>query len=135
MDPSSFMDSITGVVVVAMIFAVPILATIATMVIVLAAISRSHRERMKMIEQGMMPAPPKKRTGNYYGLLIAGAIILAFGLALLVAALASRSGDLEGGLIFGFVGLAMLGSFIFIRASRKKEQPPTSNDQPFPPTS
>ncbi len=133
MDPSSFMDSVTGIVVVAMIFAVPILAVIATLVIVLAAVNRSHKERMKMIEQGMMPAPPKKRTGNYYGLLITGAVLLGFGLAMVVLSLVSTEGEWEPGLIFGFIGLALLGCFVFIRANRKKEITAVPPDQSLPP--
>jgi len=133
MDPSSFMDSVTGVVVVAMIFAVPILAVLATLIIVTVAINRSHKERMKMIEQGMVPAPPKKRTGNYYPLLITGAILTAFGLAMVVLALVSPEGDWEPGLIFGFVGLALLACFSFIRANRKKDSPAVPPDRQLPP--
>ena len=36
-----------------------------------------------MIERGMTPPPPRQQPGRYYGLLIAGAILFAFGLAML----------------------------------------------------
>jgi len=129
MNPASVINSFTGVVAVVMVFAIPLMAIIATLAIVFAAINRRHRERMKMIEQGMMPAPPKKRTGNYYALLITGAVLLAFGLGLFVAALASDAGDFEAGLIFGFVGLGLLASFVIIRIMRRKERQ-AQNDVP-----
>jgi hypothetical protein len=120
-DPSVFFDSVTGMVIVAIIFAVPIISVIAALAIVLAVVNRRHRERMKMIEQGMMPPPPRQQPGRYYGLLIAGAILFAFGLALFAGELASRGTDFEGGFIFGFIGLAMLACFAIIRTARKNE--------------
>ena len=119
MDPSAFIDSATGMVIVAIIFAVPIISVIAAMAIILAVVNRRHKERMKMIEQGMMPPPPRAQKGNYYGLLITGAILFAFGLALFAAALAGQENDYTGGFIFGFVGLAMLACFAIIRVARK----------------
>jgi len=131
-DPSSFLNSVTGIVVVAIVFAVPIISVIAAMAIVLAVVNRRHKERMKMIEQGMMPPPPRKQKGNYYGLLITGAIFFAFGLALFSAGLASQGNDFEGGFIFGFIGLAMLACFAIIRVARKSE-PADGTDTGKPP--
>ena len=112
----------------------PIISVIAVMAIVLSVVNRRHRERMKMIEQGMMPPPPRKQKGNYNGLLIAGAILFAFGLALLAGALASRGTDFTGGFIFAFIGLAMLACFAIIRAARKNEPADkTDIDRPEPP--
>ncbi len=133
MDPSSFVNSVTGIAVVAIVFAVPIIAVIAVLAIILAVVNRRHKERMKMIEQGMMPPPPRKQKGNYYGLLIAGAIIFAFGLALFAAALAGATKDFEGGFIFGFVGLAMLACFAIIRLARKNEPTDRIEDHPSSP--
>jgi hypothetical protein len=133
-DPSAFANSITGMIAVVMVFAVPIIAVIAVLAIIMAVVGRRHKERMKMIEQGMMPPPPRKQKGNYYGLLITGAIFLAFGLALFAAELASKGNDFGGGFIFGFIGLAMLACFAIIRVARKKEpadQP--ENHPPAPP--
>ncbi|MCX6842393.1 MAG: hypothetical protein NTX53_08960 [candidate division WOR-3 bacterium] len=121
MNPSAFLNTFTGIFAIAMVFAVPIISVIAAMAIILAVVNRRHRERMKMIEQGMMPPPPRKQKGNYYGLLITGAIFLAFGLALFVAELAGGGKVDEGGLIFGFIGLAMLACFAIIRVARKNE--------------
>jgi hypothetical protein len=139
-DPSSFFNSITGIVVVAIVFAVPIISVIAAMAIVLTVVNRRHKERMKMIEQGMIPPPPRKQAGRYFGLLIAGAILFAFGLALFAGELAGRGNDFEGGFIFGFIGLAMLACFAVIRTARKNEpadktdpgkpEPPPSPPQP-----
>jgi Domain of unknown function (DUF6249) len=121
MDPSSVINSFTGVVAVIMIFGIPIVTTALIAAVILSVAGKRHKERMKMIEQGMVPPPPRKQRGNYYGLLIAGAIVFAFGLALLAGDLATRGGDPEGGLIFSFVGAAMLITFAIIRAYRKKE--------------
>ncbi len=121
MDPASIMSSVTGVVAVVMIFGIPIITTILIAAVILSVAGKKHKERMKMIEQGMIPPPPRKRKGNYYGLLISGAVIAAFGLALLVGELAARGGDLEGGLLFTFVGAALLITFIIIRMMRKNE--------------
>jgi len=102
------------------------------MAIVLAVVNRRHKERMKMIEQGMMPPPPRKQKGNYYGLMITGAIFFAFGLALFAAGLASQGNDFEGGFIFGFIGLALLACFAIIRVARKNE-PADGTDSGKPP--
>jgi drug/metabolite transporter (DMT)-like permease len=120
MDYNSLSSSFGGMAIVAIVFAPTIIAIIATMAIILAVVNRRHKERMKMIEQGMMPPPPRKPKGNYNGLMITGAIFFAFGLALFVAELA-RGKVSEGGLIFGFIGLAMLGCFATIRAGRKND--------------
>jgi len=131
MDPANFVNSVTGIVVVAMTFAVPIIAIIATMAVIMAVVGRRHKERMKMIEQGMMPPPPRKQKGNYYGLLITGAILFAFGLALFAGELAGRGRDYTGGFIFGFIGLAMLACFAIIRVARKNE--PADRIDAYPP--
>ena len=134
MDPSTLSDLLKGGLFWGLVFATPIISVVAATTIILAAINRRHKERMKMIEQGMMPPPPRQQKGNYNGLLIAGAILLAFGLALLAGALASRGNDFTGGFIFGFIGLAMLACFAIIRAARKNE-PADKTDacQPPPP--
>jgi len=130
-NPSAIIDSATGIVVVALIFAVPIIAVIAAFAITLSVVNRRHKERMKMIEQGMMPPPPRKQKGNYYGLMITGAIFFAFGLALFAGELASRGNDFMGGFLFGFIGLAMLACFAIIRVARKNE--PAENSGAYPP--
>jgi hypothetical protein len=120
------------VVIVAIVFAVPIIAVIAAMAIILSVVNRRHKERMKMIEQGMMPPPPRKQKGNNHGLLITGAIFSAFGLALVAGELASRGNDFKGGFIFGFIGLALLACFAIILVARKNE-PADKTDSYLPP--
>lgn len=126
MDPSSILGSFTGVVAVAMIFGLPIVAVVGAFVIAIVASQKKHRERMKMIEQGLVPPERHRRTGNFYVLLILGAILFAFGLALTCAELASRGGDLQGGFIFAFVGLALLVCFVVVRVLRRKEPSATA---------
>jgi hypothetical protein len=132
--PTSFIESATGVVAIVMIFGIPIIAIIAALAIVMSVVNRRHKERMKMIEQGMIPPPPRRQKGNYYGLMITGAIFFAFGLALFAGELASRGNDFTGGFLFGFIGLAMLACFAVIRVARKNE--PADNcetGKPAPP--
>jgi hypothetical protein len=134
-NPSAYLNTFTGIFAIAMVFAVPIISVIAVLAIVLSVVNRRHRERMKMIEQGMMPPPPRKQTGNYNGLLITGAIFSAFGLALVAGELAGGGKDLTGGFIFGFIGLAMLACFAIIRSARKNEPPDiTDSGKPEPPS-
>ena len=121
MNPSAYLNTFTGIFAIAMVFAVPIISVIAVLAIVLSVVNRRHKERMKMIEQGMMPPPPRKQKGSYHGLLITGAIFSAFGLALVAGELASRGNDLKGGFIFAFIGLALLACFAIIRVAQKKE--------------
>jgi hypothetical protein len=108
-----------GMVAVIGVFLIPIVAIVFAMLVGLNASNHRHIERMKMIEAGMMPPQPKPKAG--YGLLVWGAILFAFGLALLIAELAKGGGDLEGGLIFGLIGLAMLGIFAYRRHLSAKE--------------
>jgi drug/metabolite transporter (DMT)-like permease len=130
-NPSAYLNTFTGIFAIAMVFAVPIISVITVLAIVLAVVNRRHKERMKMIEQGMMPPPPRKQKGNHNGLLITGAIFFAFGLALVAGELASRGNDFKGGFIFAFIGLAMLACFAIIRAARKNE--PADNTDSFQP--
>jgi hypothetical protein len=127
MDPSSFVNSITGVVAVVMIFAIPIVTTALIAAVILSVAGKRHKERMKMIEQGMMPPPPRKTRG--YALLGWGAVSAAFGLALLVAQLAAGSvADLEGGFIFLFVGAALIIVWL-IRHNNQQQEPESDEPQ------
>jgi len=129
MNPADMMAPIAGIVAIVMIFAIPILAIVTTMVLLLVAIKNRNRERMKMIEQGIMPPPAtSRRTGNFYALLITGAVMFALGIGLFVASLLSGSSDIEGGLIFGLIGLALLLCFVFIRVVKKRKQVSTEID-------
>ncbi|OYD17360.1 hypothetical protein CH330_00450, partial [candidate division WOR-3 bacterium JGI_Cruoil_03_51_56] len=69
MEPFNFMESLTGVAAVTMSLAIPIIAIVAAMVISLVSLRNRNRERMKMIEQGIIPPSPKKKQSTYYGLL------------------------------------------------------------------
>jgi hypothetical protein len=116
------MNSFTGVVAVILIFGIPILAIIATLAIVLGALKYRHRQRMRMIEQGMMPAPPKARKGNWYALLISGSILFAFGIGMFLVGALTDEAEMEPGLVFGCIGLAMLACFVVIRVLNKKRR-------------
>jgi preprotein translocase subunit YajC len=137
MGPTEVLGSAVGGFVVFMVFAVPIVAIIAIMAIIMTMSTKRHRERMKMIEQGLVPASPKKSRRSY-ALLGWGAVLLAFGLALTVGMLVSGDPDeLTPGLMFGFIGLAMIIVHFVIAGQRKREEPPDNNgrtDNPPPQT-
>ena len=116
MDVASFMSSFTGILTVAMTLSIPVVAIVAVMIVILTMARNRNRERMKMIEQGILPPPPKKKTGHYYHLLVWGAILFAFGLAMTIAELVAHSGSITAGLVFGLIGLALLVCFLVIRA-------------------
>lgn len=103
--------SAAGLVAVIGVFLIPIVAIVFAMLVGLNASNHRHIERMKMIEAGMMPPQPKRKTG--YALLVWGAILFAFGLALLISEVVQGGKDIQGGLIFGLIGLAMLGIFAY----------------------
>ncbi len=138
MDPSEVLNSMTDVVAVVMIFGIPIITTALIAAVVLSVAGKRHKERMKMIEQGMMPPPPPRKAQGY-ALLGWGAVSAAVGLALLVAELVSGSlKDLEGGFIFLFVGAALIivwlirynaqqGEPVADQSSRSASQPPPSS--------
>jgi Ca2+/Na+ antiporter len=136
MDPSSILNSFTGVVAVVMIFGLPIVTTALIAGLILSIAGKRHRERMKMIEQGMIPPPTRRRTGNFYALIITGAILLPFGLAILIPALLSHDGDIGGGLMFSLVGLSLIVVYAYLRMIRRKEgtpeSPPTNSEPPAP---
>lgn len=132
MTTEAFFSSITGIVAIVMIFGLPIIAILATLVIVMAASRARHRERMKMIEQGIVPpAPARRRAGNYYPLLITGAVFFTFGLGMGLVSLVSDEAELEPGFIFGSVGLGLLVTFIIIRVmNRRQQQAPPAEPPP-----
>jgi uncharacterized membrane protein HdeD (DUF308 family) len=134
-DPSAILNSLTGVVAVVMLFAVPIVTTALIAAVILSVAGKRHKERLKMIEQGMIPPPPRKTRG--YALLGWGAVSAALGLALLVAQLAARSlDDLAGGFIFLFVGAAMIIVWLIRHNNQRRElvadEPPKSVTQTPP---
>jgi hypothetical protein len=123
----SFFSPITGIVAVVMLFGLPIIAILATLLIILISGRARHLERMKMIEQGIAPpAPTRRRTGNYYALLITGTIFFTFGLGMGLVSLISDEAELEPGFIFGSVGLGMLVTFVIIRVLNRRQQQRTA---------
>jgi hypothetical protein len=128
------MGGFVGGLAVFMLFALPIAAIVGTLIIIGMGIRRRHHERMKMIEQGILPPPPRKRKGNYFALLITGAILFAFGIGMFLVGNISEEGDMTPGLIFGFVGLAMITCFIIIRRLNRKERESLEADNARPQT-
>jgi hypothetical protein len=129
MDPKSFLDSFGGVVAVIGTLAVPIVGLSLLAYVLSSSMTKRHVERMKMIESGLVPPKPR-RSRNWFPLLITGAIFTAFGLAMTIVGL--RGGDeVEPGLIFGLIGLALLGCFAYIRRAQRSTLEP--QDRPHLP--
>jgi len=114
-DPNEIIGSFTGGLAVFMIFIMPIAAIVGTLIVIGVGIRSRHRERMRMIEQGILPPPPRQRKGNYYALLITGVIFLAFGIGMTLLGLIGHDDQYEPGIIFGSTGLGMVVCFIVIR--------------------
>jgi hypothetical protein len=92
------------------------LPTAGTVAVILTIARNRHRERMKMIEQGIVPpAALSRRTGNFYSLLIVGAVVFALGTGLLVAGLVNGKPVSGPGTVFGLAGLAMVACFVVVR--------------------
>jgi preprotein translocase subunit YajC len=138
MNPTDVLGPAVGGLVVFMVFAVPIVAIIAVMAVIMTLSTKRHRERMKMIEQGLVPTTTPKKSRRSYALIGWGAVLLAFGLALTVGMLISGDPDeLTPGLMFGFIGLAMIIVHFVIASQRKREELPDNNgraDNPPPQT-
>lgn len=129
---AAVIESLAAPLAVTLALGLPIIGILAGLVLILVIARNRHRERMKMIEQGMLP-PQRTRTGNYYPLLITGAILFAFGLGLFLLQLLSPKPDFDGAFILGFPGLAMLACFIIIRKLRGKRPDATPPGQtPLP---
>lgn len=100
-----FSETLVAVVAVFSIFALPL---ITAMVLILKKLSSTHKERMGLIQQGIIPPnePKRKSTPNRYRSLRNGVLLIALGV----------------GLIVGFLGANYLpmsedNSFLFVTAS------------------
>ena len=100
-----FSETLVAVVAVFSIFALPL---ITAMVLILKKLSSTHKERMGLIQQGIIPPnePKRKSTPNRYRSLRNGIILFALGI----------------GIIAGFLGTNYLvigedNPFLFIIAS------------------
>jgi hypothetical protein len=97
-----------------------------------------HKERLAMIEQGLMPADAVKPRNNGKGTLAWGIGIAAFGLALLCGlsplvfkaasdpyiSIASAAPSLLPGLVILFMGLALIIIYFVTRPATPDESPP-----------
>ena len=103
------MDDLAGIIAIISIFALPM---ITAMVLIFKKISSTHKERMGMIEQGIIPPnepkrkPKQQSTPNRYVSLRNGIILVTLGI----------------GFIVGFLGIQYLvigeeNPFFFLAAS------------------
>ena len=78
------LDSLVAVVAVLSIFALPL---IVALIILVKKIGSSHRERLGLIEQGIIPPNESKRKSNpnRYRSLRNGVILIALGIGILVS--------------------------------------------------
>ena len=133
MDPKTFFDSAGGVTAIMGAFAVPFVFAIVAAIIVLSVTRKRHVERMKMIEAGLVP--PYRRARSIYGLLVVGAVFTAIGLALALSRVITGERDIEGPMVMGFMGLAFLGCFAYIRKQPRDDERPAPPPDTRPPKS
>lgn len=119
---AAVIESLAAPLAVTLALGMPIIGILAGLVLILVIARNRHRERMKMIEQGLLPPQPG-RTGNYYALLITGIILFTLGLGLFLLQLFTPKPDFGGAFILGFPGLGMLACFIIIRKLNRKPRP------------
>ena len=99
------MKDLAGIIAIISIFALPM---ITAMVLILKKLNSTHKERMGMIQQGIIPPnePKRKSTPNRYRSLRNGVILISLGI----------------GIIFGFLGTNYLiigeeNPFLFVAAT------------------
>ncbi len=84
-----FMEGLVAVISVISIFALPL---ITALILILKKIKSTHKERMGLIEQGIIPPnePKRKRTPNRYVSLRNGIVLIALGIGLIVGFLGTN---------------------------------------------
>ena len=98
-----------------------ILVPLAAICVAIVAIYTEHRQKMAMIEKGIKPEELRRAEApRPEGLLIAGSILIAIGLAFLLAQIL---GELTKwlyvpGFFFLFVGKALIISYYVMRKSK-----------------
>ena len=83
------MEYLTGIFAIISIFALPM---ITAMVLILKKLNSTHKERMGLIEQGIIPPNQTKRksTPNRYRSLRNGVILIALGIGIIVGFLGTN---------------------------------------------
>ncbi|HTN68619.1 MAG TPA: DUF6249 domain-containing protein [Dysgonamonadaceae bacterium] len=83
------METLVAVISILSIFALPI---ITALVLIFKKISSTHKERMGLIEQGIIPPnePKRKRTPNRYVSLRNGIVLIALGIGVIVGFLGTN---------------------------------------------
>ena len=83
------MEDLEGVIAIISIFALPM---ITAMVLIFKRLSSTHKERMALIEQGIIPPnePKRKSTPNRYRSLRNGIILIALGIGIIVGFLGTN---------------------------------------------
>ncbi|MDD4727382.1 MAG: DUF6249 domain-containing protein [Dysgonamonadaceae bacterium] len=84
-----FMESIIAIVAVVSIFALPL---ITALVLIFKKINSTHKERMSLIQQGIIPPNQikQKSTPNRYRSLRNGIILIALGIGIIVGFLGTN---------------------------------------------
>ena len=84
-----FMEGLVAVISVISIFALPL---ITALILILKKIKSTHKERMGLIEQGIIPPnqSKRKRTPNRYVSLRNGIVLIALGIGVIVGFLGTN---------------------------------------------
>lgn len=83
------MEDLEGIIAIISIFALPM---ITALVLILKKINSTHKERMELIKQGIIPPnePKRKSTPNRYRSLRNGVILIALGIGIIVGFLGTN---------------------------------------------
>jgi len=83
------MDDLEGIIAIISIFALPV---ITAMVLIFKELSSTHKERMGLIQQGIIPPnePKRKSTPNRYRSLRNGIILIGLGIGFIVGILGTN---------------------------------------------
>ena len=83
------MDDLEGIIAIISIFALPV---ITAMVLIFKKLSSTHKERMGLIQQGIIPPnePKRKSTPNRYRSLRNGIILIGLGIGFIVGILGTN---------------------------------------------
>ncbi|MFA5656884.1 MAG: DUF6249 domain-containing protein [Dysgonamonadaceae bacterium] len=83
------MEDLEGIIAIISIFALPM---ITAMVLILKKLNSSHKERMGLIQQGIIPpnGPKRKSTPNRYRSLRNGITLIALGIGIIVGFLGTN---------------------------------------------
>ena len=129
------MESLIAIIAVLSIFALPVIAAV---VLIFKKINSTHKERIGMIQQGIIPPnePKRKSSPNRYRSLRNGIILVALGFGIIVGIIGTETLQFAenepflfaaASAIF-FLGLGYLAFFLITKNSKSNDDANADND-------